>query len=125
MPSLCIMCVFWRVLFFYVLGSLAIGVTVSSDNPNLTTGGVGAKSSPWVIAIQSAGIPALPFHQCCHFDICLFVGWRFLVYWFLLGFMFFTALVFWCMCVCWWYWQSCGSGSNVSCLVWPWAQCML
>jgi amino acid transporter len=52
--------VFWRILFFYVLGSLAIGVTVSSDNPQLTAGGVGAKSSPWVIAIQSAGIPALP-----------------------------------------------------------------
>jgi amino acid transporter len=74
MPSLRIMCVFWRILFFYVFGSLAIGVTVSSDNPNLTAGGVGAKSSPWVIAIQSAGIPALPFHQCYHLDICLFVG---------------------------------------------------
>ncbi|KAG9876362.1 amino acid permease, partial [Aureobasidium melanogenum] len=52
--------VFWRILFFYVLGSLAIGVTVKSNNPHLTAGGVGAKSSPWVIAIQSAGIPALP-----------------------------------------------------------------
>jgi len=52
--------VFWRILFFYVLGSLAIGVTVRSDNKLLTDGGVGAKSSPWVIAIQSAGIPALP-----------------------------------------------------------------
>ncbi|KAG9616812.1 amino acid permease, partial [Aureobasidium melanogenum] len=52
--------VFWRILFFYVLGSLAIGVTVKSNNPQLTAGGVGAKSSPWVIAIQSAGIPALP-----------------------------------------------------------------
>lgn len=52
--------VFWRILFFYVLGSLAIGVTVSSDNPALTAGGTGAAGSPWVIAIKSAGIKALP-----------------------------------------------------------------
>ena len=31
--------------------------------------------------------------------------------------MFFTALVFWCMCVWWWWWQLCGFGSNVSCFV--------
>jgi amino acid transporter len=29
--------VFWRILFFYVLGSLAIGVLVSSDDPDLTS----------------------------------------------------------------------------------------
>ncbi|KAF2470166.1 uncharacterized protein BDR25DRAFT_304114 [Lindgomyces ingoldianus] len=53
--------VFWRILFFYVLGSLAIGVTVSSDDPQLTNDNAkGAQSSPWVIAIKNAGIPVLP-----------------------------------------------------------------
>lgn len=52
--------VFWRILFFYVLGSLAIGVTVPANDPNLLHGGAGAASSPWVIAIVRAGIPVLP-----------------------------------------------------------------
>jgi len=56
--------VFWRILFFYVLGSLAIGVLVSYDDPDLlgaqTSGAAGAASSPWVIAIYNAGIPVLP-----------------------------------------------------------------
>ncbi|KAK5009503.1 hypothetical protein LTR28_000705, partial [Elasticomyces elasticus] len=52
--------VFWRILFFYVLGSLAIGVTIPSDDRRLLKGGVGAARSPWVIAIYRAGIPVLP-----------------------------------------------------------------
>ncbi|KAF4637758.1 hypothetical protein G7Y89_g332 [Cudoniella acicularis] len=53
--------VFWRILFFYVLGSLAIGVLVSSEDPSLLSKtGVGAAKSPWVIGIQNAGIPILP-----------------------------------------------------------------
>jgi amino acid transporter len=52
--------VFWRILFFYVLGSLAIGVLVPSDDPNLLSKAAGAARSPWVIAIYRAGIPALP-----------------------------------------------------------------
>ncbi|KUJ18413.1 uncharacterized protein LY89DRAFT_684319 [Mollisia scopiformis] len=56
--------VFWRILFFYVLGSLAIGVLVASDDPHLLkaqeTGAAGAAQSPWVIGIQNAGIPVLP-----------------------------------------------------------------
>ncbi|RMD40541.1 hypothetical protein DV735_g4612, partial [Chaetothyriales sp. CBS 134920] len=56
--------VFWRILFFYVLGSLAIGVLVPSNDPNLLaaikSGAHGAAASPWVIAIKRAGIPALP-----------------------------------------------------------------
>lgn len=52
--------IFWRILFFYVLGSLAIGVLVPYDNDNLLNGGAGAASSPWVIAINLAGIKALP-----------------------------------------------------------------
>lgn len=56
--------VFWRILFFYVLGSLAIGVLVPYNDDRLLKaikdGAAGAAASPWVIAIQRAGIPALP-----------------------------------------------------------------
>ncbi|KAJ5770524.1 uncharacterized protein N7511_002575 [Penicillium nucicola] len=51
---------FYRLVFFYVLGSLAIGVTCRSDAQGLTSGTSNANSSPWVIAIRNAGIPALP-----------------------------------------------------------------
>ncbi|KAF2822042.1 amino-acid permease inda1 [Ophiobolus disseminans] len=53
--------VFWRILFFYVLGSFIIGVTISSSDPQLTAEDAkGAQSSPWVIAMKNAGIPVLP-----------------------------------------------------------------
>ena len=56
--------VFWRILFFYVLGSLAIGVLVPYNDPHLLNaradGAPGAAQSPWVIAIQRAGIKVLP-----------------------------------------------------------------
>lgn len=52
--------VFWRILFFYVLGTWCIGVTVPATDPRLLNGGPGAGSSPWVIAIVRAGIPVLP-----------------------------------------------------------------
>ncbi|KAL9621944.1 MAG: hypothetical protein Q9160_003606 [Pyrenula sp. 1 TL-2023] len=56
--------VFWRILFFYVLGSLAIGVLVPFNDPHLLSAqeakAAGAAASPWVIAIQRAGIKALP-----------------------------------------------------------------
>ncbi|KAK3332956.1 amino acid permease/ SLC12A domain-containing protein [Cercophora scortea] len=56
--------VFWRILFFYVLGSLAIGVLVSSSDDHLlqaqSDGAPGAAASPWVIGIQNAGITVLP-----------------------------------------------------------------
>jgi amino acid transporter len=45
---------FWRILVFYVLGSLAISVLVPSDNKEL------GSVSPWVIAIQHANIRVLP-----------------------------------------------------------------
>lgn len=54
--------VFWRILFFYSLGSLAIGVLVPYTNKNLDNPALGgtAASSPWVIGIQLAGVKALP-----------------------------------------------------------------
>lgn len=55
---------FWRILFFYMVGSLAIGLVVGSDDPNLLNalenGTSNAAASPWVIAIERAGIPVLP-----------------------------------------------------------------
>ncbi|KAF5576975.1 amino acid transporter AAT family [Fusarium pseudocircinatum] len=56
--------IFWRILFFYSLGSLAIGVLVPYNEPSLLSqqaaGVKTAAASPWVIAIQRASIPALP-----------------------------------------------------------------
>ena len=56
--------VFWRILFFYVLGSLAIGVLIPYNEGQLLgaqkSEAKGAAASPWVIAIQNAGIQALP-----------------------------------------------------------------
>ncbi|KAH8811692.1 amino acid permease/ SLC12A domain-containing protein [Xylogone sp. PMI_703] len=56
--------VFWRILFFYVLGSLAIGVLVASNDEHLLgaidSGLPGAAASPWVIGIENAGIKVLP-----------------------------------------------------------------
>jgi len=56
--------VFWRILFFYVLGSLAIGCLVPYDDDFLLTaqanGAPGAAQSPWVRAINIAQIPVLP-----------------------------------------------------------------
>jgi amino acid transporter len=52
--------VFWRILFFYVLGSLAIGVLVPYNDARLLGGSGTATASPWVIAIYNAGIPVLP-----------------------------------------------------------------
>lgn len=56
--------VFWRILFFYVLGSLAIGVLIPYDDDRLlsaqSSGAAGAAASPWVIAIYRAGVPVLP-----------------------------------------------------------------
>ncbi|KAL2014221.1 hypothetical protein VTN00DRAFT_1746 [Thermoascus crustaceus] len=50
---------FYRLVFFYILGTLAITVICPSDNKALTNGGAGAGSSPFVIGIKNAGIPVL------------------------------------------------------------------
>ena len=56
--------VFWRIVLFYVLGSLAIGLLVPYNDSRLISAqkdhAPGAAASPWVIAIYRAGIPALP-----------------------------------------------------------------
>ncbi|KAL8700150.1 MAG: hypothetical protein Q9224_001092 [Gallowayella concinna] len=56
--------VFWRILFFYVLGSLAIGVLIPYNEPRLLgaieDGAPGGAASPWVIAVYRAGVPVLP-----------------------------------------------------------------
>ncbi|KAF9889371.1 alpha-1,4-glucan branching enzyme [Aspergillus nanangensis] len=49
----------YRLIFFYVLGSLSISVICPSDHARLTDGGAGAGSSPFVVGIQHAGIPVL------------------------------------------------------------------
>lgn len=49
----------WRLLVFYGLGSLIIGIIVSSDNPRLLSGSSNASASPFVIGIQEAGIQGL------------------------------------------------------------------
>ncbi|KAL4974902.1 proline-specific permease [Aspergillus desertorum] len=53
----------YRVFTFYILGSLVIGVTVAYNDPTLlagvSSGGSGAGASPFVVAIQNAGIGGL------------------------------------------------------------------
>lgn len=51
---------FYRLVIFYVLAVLAIGVICPSNDPRLTSGGSGAGSSPFVVGIANAGISALP-----------------------------------------------------------------
>ncbi|KAF2021563.1 AAT family amino acid transporter [Aaosphaeria arxii CBS 175.79] len=51
---------FARLVFFYILGALAIGVICNSNADGLTSGTGNANASPWVIAIRNARIEALP-----------------------------------------------------------------
>jgi amino acid transporter len=52
--------VFWRILLFYILGTLAISVICPSDSPDLHLKSKTAAKSPFVIAIKAAGIRGLP-----------------------------------------------------------------
>ncbi|KAH3685066.1 hypothetical protein WICPIJ_003943 [Wickerhamomyces pijperi] len=49
----------WRLMCFYCVGSLVIGVIVPSNNTKLLNGGSDASASPFVIGIQNAGIKVL------------------------------------------------------------------
>ncbi|CAO2655101.1 Nn.00g101650.m01.CDS01 [Neocucurbitaria sp. VM-36] len=51
---------FYRLVFFYVFGALAIGIICNSNSEGLTSGTGNANASPWVIAIRNAGISVLP-----------------------------------------------------------------
>ncbi|KAH6673493.1 amino acid permease/ SLC12A domain-containing protein [Halenospora varia] len=50
----------YRILFFYVLGALLIGMIIPSNDPSLVSGSGNANSSPFVIAIKNSGIKVLP-----------------------------------------------------------------
>ncbi|KAM0390529.1 hypothetical protein ACHAQC_007700 [Fusarium culmorum] len=56
--------IFYRLVGFYVLGVLAVGVICSSDDKRLLgaieDSAAGAASSPWVIGIENLGIHGLP-----------------------------------------------------------------
>lgn len=56
--------IFWRIVGFYVIGVLAVGIICNSKDPNLLgaieAGEPGAGSSPWVIGITNLGIGGLP-----------------------------------------------------------------
>ncbi|KAH7107061.1 amino acid permease-domain-containing protein [Auriculariales sp. MPI-PUGE-AT-0066] len=52
--------VYIRILLFYMLGTFCIGLLVPSNEPGLSLGNKDAKGSPFVIAIQNAGIKVLP-----------------------------------------------------------------
>jgi amino acid transporter len=51
---------FYRLVIFYCLGALAIGLIVPSNAKDLFGGGSGASASPWAVAARLAGIKALP-----------------------------------------------------------------
>lgn len=54
----------YRLLFFYILGVLVIGVIVASNDPDLlgaiSSGASSAKASPFVVGMTNAGIHTLP-----------------------------------------------------------------
>lgn len=49
----------YRLAFFYILGSLVIGIIANSNNDQLINGSHTAAASPFVLGIQNAGIPVL------------------------------------------------------------------
>jgi yeast amino acid transporter len=52
--------VYIRILLFYIGGTIIIGLLVPQDSPGLDLDATNAASSPFVIAIQNAGISGLP-----------------------------------------------------------------
>jgi amino acid transporter len=53
--------VFWRICFFYVVNLFILGLILPWDDPRLPdASGANSKASPFVLAIQDAGIVGLP-----------------------------------------------------------------
>src|ERR1700710_132140 len=53
--------VFWRIATFYVLSLFIVGLIVPSNSPDLLgSSGANTKASPFVLAIQYAGVKGLP-----------------------------------------------------------------
>ena len=53
--------VFWRITFFYVVSLLIVGLILPSDSEDLLgSSGANTKASPFVLAIQEAGVKGLP-----------------------------------------------------------------
>ncbi|KAL8868442.1 MAG: hypothetical protein Q9174_004991 [Haloplaca sp. 1 TL-2023] len=53
--------VFWRIATFYVISLFIVGLILPSDNPDLLgASGANTKASPFVLAIQEAGVKGLP-----------------------------------------------------------------
>ncbi|CCF35201.1 amino-acid permease inda1, partial [Colletotrichum higginsianum] len=53
--------VFWRIAFFYIVNLFILGLIVPSNDPRLMgSSGANTKASPFVLAIQDAGINVLP-----------------------------------------------------------------
>ncbi|POR33922.1 Putative proline-specific permease put4 [Tolypocladium paradoxum] len=50
---------FYRLIIFYLLGALGIGIICAGNNPDLLGGGSGAAVSPWALGAKAAGIKAL------------------------------------------------------------------
>ena len=50
----------YRISFFYILGAILIGMIIDPRDPGLVSGAGNANASPWTLAIQQAGISALP-----------------------------------------------------------------
>jgi amino acid transporter len=53
--------VFWRIALFYVINLFIVGIILRSDDPRLLgASGANTKASPFVLAIEDAGIKVLP-----------------------------------------------------------------
>ncbi|ETS59941.1 hypothetical protein PaG_05922 [Moesziomyces aphidis] len=52
--------VLYRILFFYILGIAIMGLIVPYNDPGLKSDGSYTGASPWIIAMQNAGVSVLP-----------------------------------------------------------------
>lgn len=56
--------VFWRIFVFYICGTLIIGMTVPSNDPRLLRPTGTAAQSPYIIAMERAGIKGVHLQYC-------------------------------------------------------------